>query len=855
MDQVLLGRKQLLQRAVHHLERNGGVVLSGLPWVGRTRLLREALTRVPGEHVLVRATRSGRDIPFGNLGRIAPRTPDAPHRWLAQLRENLPSPETIVAVDGAQFLDEHSAVLLLQAAEERAVRLAISVWRSHPAPDAVTSLWTDGLLPRLEVDPVDRATSDELVVQALGGPVEEATLLQLWDICRGYPLLIREYLSGSRAAGLLVEREGLWTARGRPVHSPLLVDTARQVRTGLRAEAVEALDLLAVAEPLDPLVADRLVATEVLEQLERWDLFVHDEAGRYRLPAPGWAEPLRAGLTSASHRRLARRLAEAMPPLSELDGPELVRTVCWRREAALPMAGDDLLRAAEAAGRSGQPAVAAELAEAGREVDPVRAELVLADARARTGAVEEAVLLLIEAAERTPDHTVAARALIEAARLEFFRAGRTDGALQLLHDGVERTDDVEARAMVHAELGLLHGLVGDLPRALEMAGPVGADDQRNAALRFVACRAATVSSMWMGRLSDARRFLAAGRLAAAEDRAGVAGVTLEFCEPAILMAAGRPRASLDRSQEGYRIALADGSPSDAAVWGFQTALVAVPAGQLELAVRRSTEALALAERDDEYAALPLAWGARALAAVAVGDGATARRGLARLDATRRPADARTEILRHHVAAGLRALDGHVAAAARSLVAAADEAVGREQWYWAADLLHSAVRYGYPDLALDLLGEAAGHIEGELSPLWRGHAEALAGADGEALERVAERFLAMGYGTWGAEALAQAAELHVRAGLASRAGTLRARVGTLLEEIPQLRTPALRGFGTEPLTRREREVALLAAEGRTSREIAEQLVVSVRTVDNHLASIYRKLGIAGRHELAYVMLGV
>jgi DNA-binding NarL/FixJ family response regulator len=52
----------------------------------------------------------------------------------------------------------------------------------------------------------------------------------------------------------------------------------------------------------------------------------------------------------------------------------------------------------------------------------------------------------------------------------------------------------------------------------------------------------------------------------------------------------------------------------------------------------------------------------------------------------------------------------------------------------------------------------------------------------------------------------------------------------------------------PLTPREREVALLAAGGLSSPAIAERLVVSVRTVDNHLQRVYGKLGIGGRGEL-------
>jgi non-specific serine/threonine protein kinase len=52
----------------------------------------------------------------------------------------------------------------------------------------------------------------------------------------------------------------------------------------------------------------------------------------------------------------------------------------------------------------------------------------------------------------------------------------------------------------------------------------------------------------------------------------------------------------------------------------------------------------------------------------------------------------------------------------------------------------------------------------------------------------------------------------------------------------------------PLSAREREVAQLAAQGLTNREIAEKLIVSVRTVDAHMATIFRKLGIESRDQL-------
>ena len=54
---------------------------------------------------------------------------------------------------------------------------------------------------------------------------------------------------------------------------------------------------------------------------------------------------------------------------------------------------------------------------------------------------------------------------------------------------------------------------------------------------------------------------------------------------------------------------------------------------------------------------------------------------------------------------------------------------------------------------------------------------------------------------------------------------------------------------DPLTAREREIAELVAAGRTNREVAEQLVLSTRTIEAHLRNIYAKLGVRSRVELA------
>lgn len=55
-------------------------------------------------------------------------------------------------------------------------------------------------------------------------------------------------------------------------------------------------------------------------------------------------------------------------------------------------------------------------------------------------------------------------------------------------------------------------------------------------------------------------------------------------------------------------------------------------------------------------------------------------------------------------------------------------------------------------------------------------------------------------------------------------------------------------GAESLTDGQATVARLAASGRTNREIAEGLYVSVKTVETHLAAVYRKLAVPGRDHL-------
>ncbi len=69
-----------------------------------------------------------------------------------------------------------------------------------------------------------------------------------------------------------------------------------------------------------------------------------------------------------------------------------------------------------------------------------------------------------------------------------------------------------------------------------------------------------------------------------------------------------------------------------------------------------------------------------------------------------------------------------------------------------------------------------------------------------------------------------------------------------ESVPQKNTD-LNAQNIATFTKREREITCLIGEGLRNKEIASRLFLSERTVHNHRASVFRKLGVGDRLELA------
>jgi DNA-binding CsgD family transcriptional regulator len=150
----------------------------------------------------------------------------------------------------------------------------------------------------------------------------------------------------------------------------------------------------------------------------------------------------------------------------------------------------------------------------------------------------------------------------------------------------------------------------------------------------------------------------------------------------------------------------------------------------------------------------------------------------------------------------------------------------------------------------VLAEVARRIPARQIGMLARFVAALCGADADRLLAVADEHADAGY-VWSATIAYQYAIAWLRlGGAAVRAGQVREDARRRLapwgdEAVAGLRTAA---DGAE-LTAREDEIARLAASGLTNQDIAKRLLISVRTVENHLHRVFRKLGVESRAELA------
>jgi DNA-binding CsgD family transcriptional regulator len=849
-----------------------GVLLAGTPGVGKTRLAREALAVAEAQGCFTGwtvASRAVAAIPFGAMAHLLPAAADGSSHlqvlqqageWLASQAGDRP---VVLGVDDAHLLDDASASLVFHLAVTGVAFVVATLRTGEPAPEPVTALWKDGAAERMEVQALARTEVGELIEAALGAPVDGLTKEQLWRLSRGNILYLRELVRGGRQTGGLACVGGMWHWIGPVSPPPQLVELI-QARIGDLPAAVRLVgELVAFGEPLEINVLARAGGSAAdIDAAERAGLLITelvDRDLRVRLGHPLFGEVIRAQTPLLRRRTLHAMLAEAADSADGLRDEDIVRVAIWHLEAGTSAELGLLVAAAGWALAALNYPLAERLCRAAADSgEGWLAQQLLAQAlvgQGQAGLAEE--LLAGQQIQARTDAERAEAASIRALNL-FWGLDQPTSAEAVLVEAVAGIAEPAQRAGLVALHGrfLLHA--GRCSQALAVLDVVLGDPQVPIPVALEAMVTAAMALVAAGRSDDAiatttrglqlgRQALGGNWLLALDELAAIQATAYLRC--------GQLASAATLAETGYLRALAARSPMSVAIWALVRGGVAEAQGAIGTASGWMREVVGIVGgparlHPSQGFIARIGLDALARATAITDDLDCAQTTLAQADELTGPAMRLFDTWSGPIHAWIAAARGDAAAAVELALGTATQARRCGQVGCELIALHDVARLGAPTRVVARLAQLVPGVQGGLAPLFARHVQALLAADGTALDQVAASFAALGTNLLAAEAAAEAARAHRQAGHIPTAAASTVRATALAAACEGARTPALIRLD-EPvvLTPRELEIARLAASGMSSRAIAAQLVVAVRTVDNALGQVYAKLGIGRRDELA------
>jgi DNA-binding CsgD family transcriptional regulator len=796
-------------------------------------------------------------------------------RWL---RESVSEP-LLLMLDDVHWADADSLALLsfLCRRIDSSPVAVIATLRSWPqdAQHLVADLVHAECAKEVRLRPLSRNAARAVLEANIGHAVSERLALDAYQLSAGNPLLLEQLAH-------LVSRDALANLTPSAAEGLLLTRFAGLSVAGMRC--AQAASVLGVRFRLDVAAAMAQVPDseipEIVESLYRSGLVVDGPRGWSRFAHPLFAQALYADLApplrAILHRRAFHTLvdrgweiesaehavrgelagcAAAVRILGEVGRSAMrsggLATAVRYLTAAVDLAGDHvtavlLLGLGDALVAAGRPAEAITVYErvlARDDVDlatTVRTQRMLARAHFAVGShdaartsCERAVAL---AGDSLPD--AAAGLLLDAAVATRLTTG-VRHSLSLVHQARALRERLDARTRELVDLVAtwmeLHAGVTVDPT---MRAPRGDDPAElvDEAWSWGLVDARVNIALVTERYADARRVLDSA-LAAAERAGAVEAVGALSVRAAVLVGRIGP---LDEALEHASravdvVELVPVVESSARIAG---ALILLYMGRIAECLRWCDMAETRATERGEGLVLVWCWHVRAMLASRAGHLTEACERYERLERLTERMGIGEPCMglwaRHAIAAHLA--DRDVDAAVRT-VATLEGYSGRSATRWpriaaATGRAWLAEHDGDQDGALKWFQTAlALHHEVDL-PLE--HAETLI-AYGAFLRRRGRR-------TEARTPLAEALDVaqHQHAGLLAE----QAR-----HELSIVRGRRRRSFSASPqLTEQESRVAALASEGRSNKEIAGVLCVSVKTVDYHLQQIYRKLGLHSRRQL-------
>ena len=878
--EYLVGRDAELDLATEILRQEGAgaVLLLADPGIGKTAMAAEIAARLASEMVVMRIHGSPAlsAVPFGVL---APYLLDLPVEQasspVAILREfwsqfekrrGSEGARLLLVVDDAHDLDEASTQILAELVTAGWARL-VATSRPRPGlPPALLQLWYDGLAERFELHPLEKEEVAELAGKTLGGSVMASTTDVLHSVSEGNPLLLRCLLEDSKADGNLVRRNGVWfLTRALSGTGEGLSEVVRNKVLRTSEAEREAMYIIALSEPVPAAVLDALVGRDTLRSLmdNRLVISTNGAGSPLKMWHPMYGEALRHIVSPARSLQIRQRMVQHLPAEpSTAEG--LLRMVSWALDCGADVDDEQLLRAAFLAAKLLQNPLALEAAAKVRsEALRPRARAVMAMVKYNDGDYRSAVQLLGEDAgflDADPSGPLGAGLLWGAAR-----SAMGDSSGDILADA--------------------HSAADALVAGRNAQDSVVQQIRRHAAALELAALAHD------GRYGELREGLATFQAGLAVDEPDFVMNQLFLlamqCE--LLMVEGQAVQALEMGREA--LVLLDEHHDDLL---YFTDFILV---RYALAALESGDWAAAETALNRYAA------SSAMGLITFGGDIQALKGLSllrqgRLEQATAVLTPAVEALRVKDPQRLRRLGNALAfyAAARSgnnelaqrlsvdtvVVPAAggayvealaeiftlaakehlNKGTGLEKLRNLPDSTHL---HQLPGVLLQNLvlraelgdqhvmaaiRETASSMAGAWAGGWHMLATAQVDGAGDAFVNAGNLLAAGGMPGPAATAFDKAATAFDAEGKrpeARQAAVLRDVSEASLGDT-QLHDPHTEVDRSVPLTRREQDIVALAVSGLTDRQIAEKLMVSVRTVEGHLYRSYAKLGIRRREDL-------
>jgi DNA-binding CsgD family transcriptional regulator len=194
--------------------------------------------------------------------------------------------------------------------------------------------------------------------------------------------------------------------------------------------------------------------------------------------------------------------------------------------------------------------------------------------------------------------------------------------------------------------------------------------------------------------------------------------------------------------------------------------------------------------------------------------------------------------------------GNLPAARQLLERAADYGEEVGDVIGATSALHGLARLGQARHVATRLAALADEVDGDLVAARVAYTNGVAARNADELNKVSSDFEDLGALLYAAEARAEAAVVLRNAGKNRDGAAAERHAARLLAGCEGAATPPVRLISARVLlTPGELDTAVQAAAGRSNKQIASDMHLSIRTVESHLQRVYEKLGVSGRHELA------